>query len=318
MTREGSPWTGVGAVFFKELADNLSSVRIFILEILMFVSALAAVFTATQTLTQTVGEDPFVFLKLFTTVQEGSQLPSFAGFLGFLIPLTAIALTFDSVNGEHNRRTLSRVLAQPIYRDALLMGKFLAGLATMAIIQAALWLLLTGMGILRLGVLPSGEEVARGFLFLLATLAYSGVWLGLALLFSVVYRQPSTSALAALAVWLFFAVFWTFIPDIIARTVRPIEYGVQQEEIAQLQLRLVLDRLSPNVLYGEVLRAVLNPGTRALGIVFISQLEGAVLGPLPVGQSLLLVWPHVTGLIAVVLLLFAAAYVNFQRQEVRA
>ena len=31
-------------------------------------------------------------------------------------PLIAIALAFDSINGEFNRRTLSRVLAQPIYR----------------------------------------------------------------------------------------------------------------------------------------------------------------------------------------------------------
>ena len=58
-------------------------------------------------------------------------LPSFVGILGFLIPLVAIGLGFDAINGEHNRRTLSRILAQPIYRDALLMGKFLAGMATL-------------------------------------------------------------------------------------------------------------------------------------------------------------------------------------------
>jgi hypothetical protein len=52
------------------------------------------------------------------------------GFLGFLVPLIAIALAFDAVNGESNRRTMARLLAQPIYRDALLLGKFLAGLFT--------------------------------------------------------------------------------------------------------------------------------------------------------------------------------------------
>ena len=45
----------------------------------------------------------------------------------------AIGLGFDLINSEHNRRTLSRILAQPIYRDALLFGKFLAGLLTIAI-----------------------------------------------------------------------------------------------------------------------------------------------------------------------------------------
>ena len=35
----------------------------------------------------------------------------------------AIGLGFDSVNSEFNRRTLSRVLSQPLYRDALLLGQ---------------------------------------------------------------------------------------------------------------------------------------------------------------------------------------------------
>ena len=56
----------------------------------------------------------------------GAPLPSFAALLGFLIPLLAIGLGFDAINGEYNRRTLSRILSQPLYRDALLLGKFLA------------------------------------------------------------------------------------------------------------------------------------------------------------------------------------------------
>jgi ABC-2 type transport system permease protein len=39
---------------------------------------------------------------------------------------------------------------------------------------------------------------------------------------------------------------------------------------------------------------------------------------LPLGQSALLIWPDLTGLIAGTILLFALAYVFFQRQEIRA
>jgi ABC-2 type transport system permease protein len=63
----------------------------------------------------------------------------------------------------------------------------------------------------------------------------------------------------------------------------------------------------------------MHPTTRALGPVFQSQLRGAVMGaPLPLDQSLLLVWPQITGLIASAILLFALTYVIFQRQEIRA
>ncbi len=318
MKREGSPWTGLWAVVLKELSDHLSSVRMQLLELLIFLTAFAATFVASRQLRATIAEDPFIYLKLFTTSQE--PLPSFVFFLGFFLPLAAISLAFDSVNGEHNRRTLSRVLAQPIYRDALLLGKFLAGLLTLALSLLALWLLVTGMGLLVMGVVPSGEEVGRGLLFLLTALAYAGIWLALALTFSVYFRQPATSAMAAIAVWLFFAVFWdNIIVPVAAQIVRPAYTGSPLEALAQARVSLYLSRLSPNTLFAEIVIALLNPEVRALGPVFITQLEGAVLGsPLPLGQSLLLAWPQFTGLLAGVLLLFAGSYVLFQRQEVRA
>jgi ABC-2 type transport system permease protein len=40
--------------------------------------------------------------------------------------------------------------------------------------------------------------------------------------------------------------------------------------------------------------------------------------PLPLSQSLIIVWPQTVGLIAGTIVLFAAGYVVFQRQEVRA
>ena len=49
-----------------------------------------------------------------------------------------------------------------------------------------------------------------------------------------------------------------------------------------------------------------------------AQLEGAIAGYLPFGQSLLLVWPQLVGMAALTLAVFAIAYVKFMRQEVRA
>jgi ABC-2 type transport system permease protein len=198
MRREGSPWSGLWAVVSKEAADHLTSARMRFLEVLVGLAAIGAVYAATQTIRQTVGSDPFLFLTLFTTAKD--PLPSFVSFLGFLVPLAAIALGFDAINTEHSRRTLSRIVAQPIYRDALLMGKFLAALLTLGILLAVLWLVVIGLGLLVLGLPPSGEEIARAFTFWAATLIYGGVWLALSMMFSVIFRQPATSALAALAI----------------------------------------------------------------------------------------------------------------------
>jgi ABC-2 type transport system permease protein len=316
-TREGSPWTGLGAVVMKEVADHLTSARMRILEILIVLTAVGTVYAAMQNLRETVGEDPFLFLRLFTTSKD--PLPAFVGFLGFLVPLIAIALAFDAVNGEFSRRTLSRVLAQPIYRDALLLGKFLAGLLTLALVLTAIWLLIFGLGIVGLGVAPNGEEVGRSLMFLLTTIFYGGVWLALAMVFSVIFRQSATAALASIAVWLFFMVFWEIFASLLAQFFSPVQTGTTQEILAQAQVGLVLSRLSPNTLYAEAMVALLQPTVRSLGLILPSQMEGAVMGaPLPLGQSVLLMWPQLTGLIAVTILLFALGYVLFQRQEIRA
>ncbi len=315
-SREGSPWTGLWAVVGKEMADHLTSARMRILELLIAATAVGTVLAAAQNL-RASSSTRFLFLRLFTTSKD--PVPAFVGFLGFLVPLVAIALAFDAVNGEFSQRTMSRVLAQPIYRDALLMGKFLAGLFTQALVYTAIWLLIFGLGIVGLGVPPSGEEVARALWLLLATVFYGGVWMALALVFSVRFRQPATAALAAIAIWLFVTAFWSMIASLVAQTLFPVRFGFLEELLKQAQWEIGLSRLSPNTLYTEIVVALLRPSVRSLGIILPVQLDRAILGqPLPLGQSLLLIWPHLTGLIAATLLLFALAYVLFQRQEIRA
>jgi ABC-2 type transport system permease protein len=72
-------------------------------------------------------------------------------------------------------------------------------------------------------------------------------------------------------------------------------------------------------LFTEAVVGLLNPETRTLGFVLPIQMRGAIPeAPLPFDQSLLLIWPQVTGLIAGMIVVFAVAYIIFQREEVRA
>jgi len=321
MRREGSPWQGLGTVYLKELTDHLSSIRMLVLQILIFVMGCAIVYFAIDTINQTTAEDPFVLLKLFT--ESRLSVISLLFILSFMIPLMAIALGFDAVNSEHNRRTLSRILSQPIYRDALLAGKFLAALTTIAISLLCLWLLVVGLGMIRLGVPPSGEEVARSLAFMGITLAYAGTWLALALLLSILTRSAATAVLAALGIWLFLTLLWPMLVPGIAGTIAPPDpryamFGLQDP--VTVQWAEALRRISPNDLFNGASVALLAPDTRQTSqIVNLSQWQGAVLGsPLPLSQSLAIAWPQAVALIAGVIVLFVAGYVVFQRQEVRA
>jgi len=77
--REGSAFSGLGVVVLKELSDHLTSVRMRVLEWLIVLVALArALWRAIQQIKETTAEDPFLFLRLFTTSRE--PLPSFVSF----------------------------------------------------------------------------------------------------------------------------------------------------------------------------------------------------------------------------------------------
>ncbi|MBO0753103.1 MAG: ABC transporter permease [Bradyrhizobiaceae bacterium] len=321
MQREGSPWQGLGTVLLKELADHFDSVRMFLLALLMVLASVVPFYNGEEQLRGTV--DPFPLLKLFN---PGGHTLSVVTILSFLIPVMAIGLGFDSVNGEHNRRTLSRILAQPIYRDALLAGKFLAALIALSVSLVCLWLLVVGFGVLVLGVPPSGDEFARSLAFLLIAISYAGVWLGVAMLLSVLFRSPASAALLALGVWLFMTLLWPQIAPEIAGKIAPphlrtINGLTVLDAEAMKDWFMALSRISPVFLFVEATQSILTPTTPSYGPLLdqLQQLQGTVVGAtLPLRETLLMAWPQIVALVSGVIALFVATYVSFQRQEVRA
>jgi ABC-2 type transport system permease protein len=322
MRREGSALHGVGVVMLKELSDHLTSWRMIFMEWLVVLMAIAVVYTGIQQIREVSAEDPFLLLRLFTRAGEG--LPSLVSILSFFVPLVAIGLGFDLINSERNQRTLSRILAQPIYRDALLFGKFLAVLVTLAIMLIVLWLLVIGLGILMLGIPPGAEEVARATVMLGITIVYAGVWLALALLFSIVFRSAATAALVALGLWLFLTFLWPLLSPYLASLFLSDSVSSSSDLLGQLGILQAFSRVSPGALFGEIVSVILDPTVRStqqqmlasLGLMLVQ--PGSIPGALPLTQSLLIVWPQAVAMVAGVIMLFVIGYVTFQRQEVRA
>ena len=308
--RESSALTGLKVVWLKELQDYAGNIRMTTLMILILLTAGASMYVAAQTLRTYIGEDSFMLLNLFTISQD--PIPSFLSFISFLVPLTGIALGFDAINSEYQNRTLGRILSQPMYRDVLLFGKALGALSAMAIVLLALWLLVIGCAMFFLGVPPSTEQIARALAFYGITLLSALLWYLVGMGSSIIFRQSAVSALIALALWLFFMIFWPMISQLLAYAMG----GGDSFRTANLQV--VLGRISPYQLFLESSLAILNPSTRSLGVVLFSQLEGAIMGSaLPFGQSMLLIWPHLTAFLASIIMVFTLSYILFQRKEIR-
>ncbi|GAA0287442.1 ABC-2 type transport system permease protein [Gracilibacillus halotolerans] len=314
------------AIVQKEFSDYISSWRIIILLAIILLTCVGSLYTAVTTIqdaanasenAEAIGRDGYLFLQLFT-MSDGT-LPPFITFVGLLGPLLGIALGFDAINSERNKGTLSRLMAQPIPRDYVINGKFVAALLINSLLFFALGLLVMAFGIIILGIPPTAEEFFRIIAFLLLCIVYIAFWLNLGILFSVVFRQPATSALASMSIWLFFAIFFSMIINLVAKPILNSEAIASLDDaIFRQELIMNLQRLSPNYLFSESTTTLLSPSIRSLGPLTMEQTVGAVASPLPLSQSLLLIWPQLTGMIAATLICFAIAYLLFMRSEIRA
>ena len=311
--------SGLLTVFKKELADGFTSWRFIILFTLVLLLGVAAIYEAAGSIRGAVsGDTRFVFLALFTT--SGRTPFSFLWFMAFFIPIVGIALGLDAINSERNNGTLSRLLSQPIYRDAVINGKFLAGVVTIAVMMTTVVLLVAGLGLRMIGLPPTSEEAVRLFFFLVASIIYGAFWLGLAILFSIFFRRVATSALASIAVWIFLFIFMSIIAGVIANLVAPAGETLDSQ-IRNVQVQLMAMRVSPIMVFQEAMVVLLVPGMRTAGqILQIQTGAGAFLLPTPLslGQSLLNVWPHLVTLILLTVVCFAISYIKFMREEIRA
>jgi ABC-2 type transport system permease protein len=303
----------------KEVADHVKSWRFIILMAIIALTCMGSLYTALTNISKATDTDSadnaFFFLKLFTI--SDSTLPSFFVFVGFLGPLLGISLGFDTINSEQNKGTLSRVLAQPVPRDYVINAKFLAALIVISVMFFTLSFLVIGTGLIAIGIPPTAEEFMRIIFFTVLSIIYVSFWLNLSILFSIRFRQSATSALSGIAVWLFFTVFYPLIFNLIIKAFEPSKYAAARTVYLFQKLKFILVQIMPNELFSEATTTLLMPSVRSLGPLTMEQVHGTIPGPLPLGQSLLLVWPQLTGLIAITILCFLISYLLFMRREIR-
>jgi len=317
---------GILTVCRKELADHFSSTRFILLFTLILMVSLVIAFIVGSTLQEELKDVPkptFVFLMLFTS---SGKLFSLVQFISIFGPLIGIVLGFDSISRERSARTLSKLLSQPIYRDAVINGKFLAGFVTIGVMLMAIVLLISGLGLRLIGVVPGPEEIWRLALYLVISIFYISFWLGISILFSVVFRSMATSALAAIAFWIFFSFFVSLGANLAADALYPVDQTVAASNpellVQREQTRKILSLFSPMTLYSEATTTILNPLMKTTQpLILMGPMERLSISrfqnPLPLFESVYIVLPLIISLIAITSICFALSYIFFMRQEIR-
>jgi ABC-2 type transport system permease protein len=260
--------------------------------------------------------------ELFNTPGALFSMVQFVAFFG---PLIGLVLGFDAINRERAQGTLIKLVSQPIFRDAVINGKFLAGVTTIAIILVSIILVIAGFGLALIGVVPGIEEVWRLLIYLVISIFYISFWLGVSILFSILFRSIATSALASVALWIFLSFFVSLGADVLANAVAPV--GAQEKthpeavvKNARLKERVAL--FSPMVLYSQATATIIDPMRKTTSsIIMMGPMEelsaSRFQNPLSLWQSLIVVYPYLVTLVAITLICFAISYLVFMLQEIR-
>ncbi|MDR1084251.1 MAG: ABC transporter permease [Deltaproteobacteria bacterium] len=319
------------AIIRKELADHFSSARFLFIASLIFMISFLGAHLASQGIQEVLasGSNELLagrtFLLIFTSTGAFFPLTVFLALFG---PLVGLVLGFDAINRERAQGTLSKILSQPIYRDEVILGKYFAGLIIVAIMLAALFILLGSLGLIGAGVVPTPEEVLRLFIFWLLCLIYIGFWLGLAIVFSIVFRSVATSALASAAVWILIAFFLPVLGQALAQVITPMTDPQRPayEELARRDMvNQLVSKVSPTGLFNQSSLVLLDPTHRGSSQAFqtatSSRINQLLLnhfqGGLSLGQSIALMMPEFLILTGFMVATFIVAYLTFVHQEVR-
>jgi len=305
----------------KEMADHIRSWRFIVLITLIVLTFVASMYVSLANIKSATGnaKDPdhvFLYLKLLTTTDN--SIPPFHVFLSFLAPLLGISLGFDAINAEQNSGTLTRLLAQPIYRDNVLLAKFGSALVLVGVLFFALAMCMIGGGLLLTGVRMEPQELLRILGFVALSVCYVAFWLSLSIVLSIRFRGAATSALSAIGIWLFFTVFYQIVLSLVIRSLLPDPAGLSPDQILSYN-EIILDcsRIAPNQLYMDATTTMLMPSVRSLGPMTMEQMAGAIPSPLPFTESIMVVWPQISGLIGSTVACFALSYFLFMRREIR-
>ncbi len=314
----------------KEFADHVVSVRFLIVLVVLGLAAAIPLYFASDEIrnaAQSATSVPAVFLLLFTIGPQDINILRVDAFVGIVAPLLGLTFAFDAVNSERSEGTLPRLLSQPIYRDDVINGKFLAGLGVIGIVLVSVVVLIAGFGMFRLGIVPHGPEVPRLIAWVAATFLYVALWLSFGLLLSVVIQRAATAALVGFGVWLLLTIFGQLIVTLVSGIFTPASNATVEQQLGSVQAQEWVARILPGTLYQEITTVILHPNVSQISApATVGQLVQSQYqippqynpGVFSLDQSLLLVWPQLVVLVALTVACFAAAYILFMRQEVRA
>ncbi len=124
----------------------------------------------------------------------------------FLVPLIALLLSYDAIVGEVDRGTMALLLAYPVARWQVMLGKFAGHLGILGFATVV------GYGVAGLALQWAGAEDRGAWaafaLMVASSVLLGGVFISIGYLVSTLVRDRGAAGGIAIGVWLFFVLLY--------------------------------------------------------------------------------------------------------------
>ena len=228
--------------------------------------------------------------------------------------LLAIAVGFDLVSGEKESRSLKSLLSHPVYRDEIINGKALGGVALLVLVVGGVLLISTAL-LLVFSFVPSPDDLWMILTYAGVTLLFLVTFFSIALALSTLCRKSGSALLLAVVVFIllvFLAPYTTAQVGMALMMEKPdpgayggdtSSEGYQAEITAYAEQMKVIES-AVNLLSPQMAVNTLING--------ISRSPGATLE-----DTLGKIWSSIAALTIYPVVFFAIAYTRFLRMDIR-
>lgn len=195
-------WT-IFVLFKKEFFSHLKSVRMIILMVIFSLLVLLTVYGTFMLMGMSDNFIPPDVSEIMIDQGPIFILSSIVGMIFFIGPITALALSFDTIVREKIENSLHLLLCRPISRRSIAIGKFMGILGALA-----LPIILVNSIAIIIIIIASDKGIAFSQIvgFLLFTLIFISIYSAIGQLLSSSVKTTTTSLLLGIVVWIFLPV----------------------------------------------------------------------------------------------------------------
>ena len=230
--------------------------------------------------------------------------------------LLALALGFDLVSKEKESRSLKSLLSHPVYRDEIINGKALGGVALLALVVGSVLAISTAL-LLVFSIVPSPGDLWMILTYAGVTLLFLVTFFSIALALSTLCRESGSALLLSVVVFILLVFLVPFAtanigtalmmeePDLAAYGGDTQSEGYQAEITAYYGqwdlIESAANLLSPQMAINALIQGIANAPS-----------SGATLE-----DTLGEIWSSIAALTIYPVAFFAVAYTRFMRMDIR-